>query len=232
MPYRFHVAMPARRSGLTHPPRRLKRALGFTLVELLVVVAVIALIVGLAVPSLEPMMKGSKLTTGSDNLRFALSAYRQQAIAENKPIEIRFLKFIDPGSPGRHDAFRAFVPGRFRQERDVDGAGRFVFDPIGNVQKLPEGVVLSSQESLSSFLTSNKVRKGLHELPVQGQMELPFVSFTFRPNGSTDLPKRAGDTWFFTLVLERDDEQANNNPDNFVTLAVDAFNGSIRAYTR
>src|SRR5690606_35903383 len=159
-----------------------------------------------------------------DNLRYTLSAYRQQAIAENKPLEVRFLKFIDPSVLCCHEAFRAFVSGRFRQQRDIEGAGKIILDPMGNVQKLPEEIILSSQEGMSSFLTSNKVRKGTHELPVQGQTELPFVSFTFRPDGSTDLPKRAGDIWFFTFVQERDDEQANNNPDNFVTLCVDAFN--------
>ncbi len=71
----------------------------FTLVELLVVIAVIALIAGLAVPALEPMMKGSKLTTASDNVKFNLAAWRQQAIAENSPIEVRFLRYINPSNP-------------------------------------------------------------------------------------------------------------------------------------
>lgn len=223
---RHYITASSRRSGSV----AWKRA--FTLVELLVVIAVIALIVGMAVPALEPMMKGSKLTTASDDLRFTLNAYRQQAIAENKPIEIRFLKFIDTSSPSRHEAFRAFVAGRFRQQKDAEGGGRFVFEPIGNIRKLPDGVVLSSQERMSSLLASPKVRRGTHELPVQGQTEVPFVSFTFRPDGSTDLPKRAGDIWFVTIVQERDDENANTNPDNFVTLCIDAFNGAIRPYMR
>lgn len=204
----------------------------FTLVELLVVVAVIALIAGLAVPAIEPMMKGSKITTASDNVKFNLAAWRQQAIAENSPIEVRFLRYIDPTVPGQREAYRGYQAGRFRQKKTENGAGSFIFDPLGNVQKLPEGIVFSSQEQLSSLLTSEKVREGSHEFMVEGQDNLPFKSFSFRPDGSTELPKRAGDTWFLTVVQERDDEQSKTNPDNFVTLQIDAFNGSVRSFTR
>lgn len=205
---------------------------GFTLVELLVVVAVIAMIVGLAVPAVEPMMKGSKLTTASDNLRFNLSSWRQQAIAENEPIEVRFIRFIDPTTPGLHEAFRGYQAGRFRQSRGEDGGGKFEFEPIGRLYKLPDGVVFSSLEQMSTLLYSEKVRKGTHDFPVEGQSDMQFKSFTFRPDGSTELPKRAGDTWYLTIVQERDDIQANPNPDNFVTIQIDQFNGTLRSYTR
>ena len=211
---------------------RTRRRSAFTLVELLVVVAVIALIAGLAVPAIEPMMKGSKLTTSADNVKFNLAAWRQQAIAENSPVEIRFIRYVDPTVPGQREAYRGYQAGRFRQKKSENGAGDFVFDPIGNIQKLPEGIVFSSQEQLSSLLTNEKVRDGSHEFMVEGQDNLPFKSFSFRPDGSTELPKRAGDAWYITIVQERDDEQSKSNPDNFVTLQVDAFNGSVRSYTR
>jgi len=219
-----------RRAGQPHRINRARTA--FTLVELLVVIAVIALIAGLAVPAIEPMMKGSKLTTSADNVKFSLAAWRQQAIAENSPIEVRFLSYIDPTVPGQREAYRGYQAGRFRQQKKEGGGGDFVFDPLGNVQKLPEGIVFSSQDQMSSLLSSEKVRKGSHEFLVEGQDNLPFKSFSFRPDGSTELPKRAGDTWFLSIVQERDDEQANMNPDNFVTLQIDAFNGSVRSYTR
>jgi uncharacterized protein (TIGR02596 family) len=213
------------------PVRRIRSA-AFTLVELLVVIAIIGMIVAIAAPSIEPMMKGSKLTTGSDDLRFKLSEYRQRAIAENSPIEIRFLKFIDPSLPGRHEAYRGYIAGRFRQEKRENGAGDYIFEPLDHMQKLPDGLVFASSPDLSTLLFSDKVRKGTHPFLVEGQNNLPYVSFSFRPDGSTDLPKRAGDIWCYTLASERDDIAANPNPDNFVTHAIDAFNGALRVYTR
>jgi uncharacterized protein (TIGR02596 family) len=212
--------------------RSARPSAGFTLVELLVVIAVVGMIVALAVPSIEPMMKGSKLTTAADDLRFRLSGYRQQAVTENQPIEIRFLKFVDTSVPGGREAYRAYVAGRLRQKQTTTGSGEFVFDPIGNVVRLPDGVVISSLPEFSSIVHDEKLRHGIHDLPVGDQMTSQFASFTFRPDGSTDSPKRAGDLWFVTLVNERDDTAGNTAPDNFISLAVDAYNGSIRVYSR
>jgi uncharacterized protein (TIGR02596 family) len=211
---------------------RRSSAAAFTLVELLVVIAIIGMIVAIAVPTIEPMMKGSKLTTAADTLRFRLTEYRQKAIAENSPIEIRFLKFIDPTVPGRHEAFRGYIAGRFRQEKRESGGGAFIFEPLDRLEKLPEGLVFASLTEQSTILHSDKIRKGTHPFMVEGQENLPYVSFTFRPDGSTDLPKRAGDIWCLTLIAERFDLQANPNPDNFITMVIDAFNGAVRVYTR
>lgn len=214
-------------------PRRVRA--GFTLVELLVVMAVIGMIVALAIPSIEPMMKGSKLTTAADDLRFRLSGYRQRAVTENQPVEIRFLKFIDTSVPGGREAYRGYVAGRFRPARESGGntgALRFIFEPIDNVVRLPEGVVLSSIPEMATMLHHNDVRRGTHPYPIEGQENVEFAGFSFRPDGSTDLPKRAGDIWFVTLMHERDDIGNNASPDNFITLAVDSFNGAVRTYTR
>jgi uncharacterized protein (TIGR02596 family) len=214
----------------TNPARRRG---GFTLVELLVVVMVIGLIVALAVPTIEPMMKGSKLTTAADDLRFKLSAYRQRAVTENQPIEVRFLSYIDTSVPGGREAYRAYLAGRLRLKRgSASSQSSFMFEPIDNLGRLPDGVVISSLPEFSSVVHSDKVRRGTHELPVGDQMNCKFASFTFRPDGTTDLPKRAGDLWFLTLLSERDDTAKNASPDNFITLAVDAFNGTVRSYTR
>lgn len=216
---------------LIRPVRRILTS-AFTLVELLVVIAVIGMIVAIAVPAIEPMMKGSKVTTAADTLRFKLSEYRQRAIAENSPIEIRFLKFIDPSVPGKHDAFRGYIAGRFRPQKRENGSGEYIFEPLDSMEKLAEGLVFASLTEQSTILHSDKARKGTHPFLVEGQNNLPYVSFSFRPDGSTDLPKRAGDIWCVTVLAERWDIEANPNPDNFITLAIDAFNGSVRIYSR
>ena len=63
---------------------------GFTLIEILVVLAIIAIIVTFTVPNLEPVLKGSKLKQAADDLERALANAQQVAITQNHPVEFRF----------------------------------------------------------------------------------------------------------------------------------------------
>ena len=72
----------------------------FSLVELLVVVAVIAIVAGFAVPAVTTMLKGSQLTQGSQTVVDQIALARQTALSRNRSIEVRFYKFADSEIPG------------------------------------------------------------------------------------------------------------------------------------
>ena len=57
---------------------------GFTLTEMLVVLAIVGLIVGLALPALTGVLKGSKLTQAADQSESSF------AISERVPIWVKF----------------------------------------------------------------------------------------------------------------------------------------------
>ena len=72
----------------------------FSLVELLVVIAVIAIVAGYAVPAVTTMLKGSQLTQGSQMVVDQIALARQTALSRNRSVEVRFYKYADPETPG------------------------------------------------------------------------------------------------------------------------------------
>ena len=81
---------------------------GFTLIEVLVVLMIIAVIVAFTIPAMGPALKGSKLRQATDELEALLAGSHQLAITENTPVEIRFFKYEDPESPGSPRMFRSY----------------------------------------------------------------------------------------------------------------------------
>ncbi len=63
---------------MTHPPHRMQR--GFTLIEMLVAIVVMAILAAIAVPSFNSIVISSRLKTYSNDLVAALNLARSEAI--------------------------------------------------------------------------------------------------------------------------------------------------------
>src|SRR4051794_35822389 len=70
------------------PPPSSSPVRGFSLIELLAVMGIIALIVGFTIPAVTTMMRGSQLTQGSQLLGDQIALARQLALSENRSIEV------------------------------------------------------------------------------------------------------------------------------------------------
>ena len=70
---------------LTHG-RPLPRARGFTLIELMVVVAIIALTTGLAAPSFKVMLANYRVRSGAEGIINGLNQARAEAVRRNTPV--------------------------------------------------------------------------------------------------------------------------------------------------
>jgi type IV fimbrial biogenesis protein FimT len=66
----------------------MKRLHGFSLAELLVVVAIAALLLGVAAPDLAALLRAQQLRTASNDLFGAIGLARAQAIARNERVRI------------------------------------------------------------------------------------------------------------------------------------------------
>lgn len=67
-----------------------KRASGFTLLELMVTIAVASVLIGLAIPSFSDMMRNNRLTTYTNELVTALNLARSEAV--KRAVQVTILR--------------------------------------------------------------------------------------------------------------------------------------------
>ena len=230
----------------TNAPSSYPRA--FSLVELLVVVSVIAIIAGFAVPAVTTMIKGSQLTQGSQTLTDQLSLARSTALGRNRSVEIRFYKFGDPDSPGEDP--KNPETGYFRSMQVFEVLDNGALVPAGPIQRLPANVIMN-EGPLSTIL--DNVEKKWERHPSSSDPEMPdtevgrkyhYTKFRFLPDGSTDLPPNGtitrvptGDSWYITVHGTHvakggaaSDGATAVLPANYFTLQIDPVTGSTRSY--
>lgn len=63
--------------------KKIKPTLGFTLIELLIVIAIVGITLGIAVPSFQSLIASNRLTTSANNLVSALQLAKSEAIKSN-----------------------------------------------------------------------------------------------------------------------------------------------------
>lgn len=203
----------------------------FSLVETLVVMAIVAILALLSVPAFETVMKGSRVTIAGRSVVDDLSMAQQTALSRNLPVEFRLYKLpneLNPSGPRVYRAFQTFLSG--------DTA-----TPLTKVIFFPPGIAVMEDRSTSGSpksplfanpgaLTEPVPKPGTEgiSLPKYGT-DYEFVSFRFKANGETDLnnvPQGA----FFTLVTLTDVKADGGLPANFVTIQIDPLNGRVRTF--
>lgn len=82
--------------GSALPPVRSRKASGFTLIELMVTLAILAILLMLATPSFTEWRRDAQLRAIANNLVNSLSIARSEALKRNQPVR---LAFITEGTP-------------------------------------------------------------------------------------------------------------------------------------
>jgi uncharacterized protein (TIGR02596 family) len=190
------------------------RQSAFSLVELIVVAAVIAVIIGFAVPAANNLIKGSQLTQGSQTFADLFSFARQSAMSRSRPIEVRFYRYGDLDTPGEDAVDKTTWKFHGFQLFEILENGAAL--PINKMQRLPKMVIMSSSDPNSSgggaatakySTLLNTDFRGVYkdaeddlttpEIPVSfatsgGTISVgrkyEYASFRFLQDGSTDLP--------------------------------------------
>ena len=204
----------------------------------MVVLAVIAIIATMAVPAMNGVLKGSKMTQASDEFERDLARAHAAAQRENYPIEFRFYLFSDPEQPNSSEAFRAYQAVKRVLDQENHTAQPLAFEPIFPVRMLPPGIIFSTETKHSSLFklkteddfVAQDHGGGLDDsIPRVDDAE--YKAFYFRPDGSTSLANnRTFQQWFVTI--QKENALDSELPDDFVTFQVDAYNGQIRRYEK
>lgn len=200
---------------------------GFTLVETLVVLAIVGVLAAISIPAVNSVMNSYNLNSAGQSVLSQLTLARQEALANNCQVEVRFYQM--PNAKGAM-VYRAIQT--FRENSDSVNGIKII--PISKPYFLPNGTWMVYDPSVTTVSTLfNTTVSGArtsegdsaHPLPSPYGVS-PFVCFRFRPNGRTDLASSS----LITIAVESAPIVANNLPSNFITLQIDPVNGSVRSY--
>lgn len=195
------------------PPSLLRR--GFSMIELLIVISLLSVLFLLTAPALNSMLTANDLTSAAQAISDQCAFARQQALARNRSVELRFIA----GGTNNFPALQLWG--------QVAGTN---FRPLGRVITLPARAVITTANGRSPLLTdTTALTAGATNFGgTIGQAN--YRALTFRANGSPYATLKSGPSGnnFFTIVSLRD--IANPEPPNYVTLQVTPENGRVLTF--
>jgi len=213
----------------------------FTLVEVLVVLAIISIIMFFTVPNLGGIIQGSKLTQAGDQLKYDLGLAQQTAVKDNQTVEVRFYQYKQPEQLGAdttktYTAYQMYslIPD---STKPSDPKAPRILAPIGKIKKLPTGVVMPANALWSTLIVDPTVANGTQDvpglLPTEKKTVATFRSFQINPDGTTNLETTGAKQWYVTLIDSNEINRSGGNldnlaPDNYICIQVDPFNGGTR----
>ena len=200
----------------------MKRFSAFSLIELLVVMAIVVILMAAAVPALNSVLEGGRLTQATTLIVNQFTLAKQNATAENKNITLRVIR-KDTSSP--YD--------RIQLVR-LDSAGNAT--PMLRVATLPTQTAIASDPSLSTIMgIAESAAAPTKDPSIPGlETSYRYVQFTFRPRGSLERPPGSpelniANNWFATVVFARHASDSSP-PANFATIQIDPVNGGVQVY--
>jgi uncharacterized protein (TIGR02596 family) len=187
----------------------------FSLVELLVVVAIIAAVSVLAFPAITSVTNGSALTRAGQMVADQFALARQEATGKNRDVQVRFV-----WKAGQPDGWRGIQLWAAAPNDVTD------YRPMTRIAWLPEGTLISDVSTMSPLIDGPTMPETNAVFPGRGLTK--YCGFRFRAGGGTDLSFNTSSN--FVTVVHDHDAAATVAPANYAVVQVDPVNGRVRTY--
>ncbi len=188
----------------------------FSLIELLVVVCIMGLLMGIAIPSISSLMESTNLTSAGQMVVDQIGLARQMASTMSTTVEVRIIQ-LSPDSEG-FNAVQIWAPSPKGMT------------PAKRMARLPNGMVISDSSGARSPLLTLLAKD---QMPSYGlAADAPFLSFYIRPSGAvvTDLPANTRSDHYLSIVSEKK-IVSGKLPANYITIQLNPETGTTSIYT-
>lgn len=184
---------------------------GFSLVELLIVVAIMSVLLLLTIPAFNAVLEANKITEGARLVTGELDTASQLASARNRTIEVRLIR--KPGDT-YFTAIQLWWP---------DG----VFSPAGRAVGLPTPLVILGDNTLSPLPGTDGMFAGT--MPAGGTYGgNPYTAFRIRASGMVEPFPTSRAAFYLTLAPDR--YAGGGTPINYATLQINPDTGRTMMY--
>lgn len=195
-----------------------KKVCGFSLVELLVVVAVLAILLTLSVPAANQLLSSTTLARSGQQFSDQLVLAWQTAITRNRDVEVRFIEMGDEGDR-KFRAMQAWIVDDRGMERE----------PLGRMVRLPDTIVINEAPANSPLVFgSGATLSGTDHFGAAGDAR--YVGFRFRANGETDLSGGSVGSGNNFFLLQHLRDPADAVPDDFYAIQINPLTGRVSAF--
>ena len=209
------------------PAEARRGSLGFSLVEILVVLSVIGLITAVTAPMLFATMKANRLSSAGEDLVNKISLAQQLAVSRNHDIELRFYHYVDPEDSTSKDHYRAMLVAEPVADPAAPGGTKTQF--LSELSRIRGGIVIANDSNLSPIFSEAGVTDTNDTDNVIPGANANYRSVRFFPDGSNDLTLETNRA-YLTVVDERDFERAGDIPKNFFAVQIDHYTSRATSY--
>lgn len=200
------------------PTPRKRGVHAYTLIEMLVVIAIIGTLLVISVPALSSLLESNNLTRGGQLLADQIGLARQIAAAKNKAVEVRLIK-SDPASPNGYSSIQLWI---------ADEAGGY--KTVNRLASLPKGILISEQPAVSAAFGSTNGLSTNNSMPPNAGVvsNLKYAAFQIRPSGTITPPLAMSNA---TLTVISSKFTTNSSlPKNYVTIQINPLTATPLVY--